>query len=285
MIVFSLISPVFLSPTNLFNVLKQISLTGILAIGMTMVIITGGIDLSVGSIIALVTVLVAGNLEHGIFVAILIGLAAGVGIGILNGLGITYGKIQPFIMTLGTMSVASGLAFMYSGGLPISVTDKNFLQLGTGFIGKVPLPAVYFVILLVIAGIILRFTTFGRYIYSIGSNEEAARLSGVNVTKYKIAVYAISGLMAAISGIIFTAQMGIGTAVAGKGYELTAVAATVVGGASLFGGTGSMWTTFLGAAIIGSMSNIMNLNGVNPFIQTFLTGIIIIVAVLMKRNS
>ena len=285
MCVFSTMSPVFLKSTNLLNVLRQISITGILAIGMTFVIITGGVDLSVGSIIAIVTVIVADNQEYGVFVSLLLGLATGVVMGLLNGIGIAYGKIQPFIMTLGTMSIGSGLAFIYSKGLPISVTKNSFLEIGNGFIGSVPLPVVYFIVLLVGAGLLLKFTTFGRYIYSMGSNEEATRLSGVDVKKYKMLVYVVSGVLAAIGGIIYTSQLGIGTALAGKGYELNAIAATVVGGASLAGGSGTMWGTFIGAAIIGSLGNIMNLTGVNPFIQTFLTGVIIILAVLIKRGK
>lgn len=285
MIVFSIISPNFLSTTNILNVLRQISITGILAIGLTYVIITSGIDLSVGSTIALVTVLVAGNLEHGILVSILIGIAAGIGVGLVNGIGVAFGRIPPFVMTLGTMSMASGLAFIYSKGLPIRVSDPSFLQIGNGYLGVIPLPVVYFLIIILISHFILKNMRFGRYIYSIGSNEEATRLSGVNIKKNLIMVYVISGFLASIGGVIYTSQLGIGTALAGQGYELTAIAAAVVGGASLYGGSGTMWGTFLGAAIIGAMGNIMNLTGVSPFVQTFLTGVIIVLAVFIKQNK
>jgi ribose/xylose/arabinose/galactoside ABC-type transport system permease subunit len=285
MVIFSIISPNFSSPTNILNVLRQISITGILAIGLTFVIITSGIDLSVGSIIALVTVLVAGTQDLGIVLSILIGLGAGIAAGLVNGIGIAYGKVPPFVMTLGTMSMASGLAFMYSNGLPIRVNNPSFLQIGNGYLGKIPLPAVYFLIIILVSHFILKNTKFGRYIYSIGSNEEATRLSGVNIKKNLVMVYVISGLLAAVGGIIYTSQLGIGTAVAGQGYELTAIAAAVVGGASLYGGSGTMWGTFLGAAIIGALGNIMNLTGVSPFVQTFLTGVIIVLAVLIKQNK
>ena len=283
MILFSIISPVFLKPTNILNVLRQISITGILAVGMTFVIITGGIDLSVGSTIALVTVLVAGTQHLGMVLSILIGLGAGLLVGLLNGIGIAYGKLQAFIMTLGSTSIAVGLAFIYSNGLPIMV-GGSFLTIGNGFIGKIPLPVIYFAFILIVSHLVLRYTTFGRYVYSMGSNEEATRLSGVNVKKHKLIVYVISGLLASVSGIIYTSQLGIGTAIAGKGYELPAIAAVIVGGASLSGGVGTMGGTFLGAAIIGTLGNIMNLTGVNPFIQTFLTGVIIILAVLIRRD-
>lgn len=282
-ILFTAISPVFLKPTNILNVLRQISITGILAVGMTFVIITGGIDLSVGAIIALVTVLVAGTQHFGMIPSIFIGLGTGLGIGLLNGIGVAYGRLQAFIMTLGTTSIATGLAFIYSKGLPIMVNGP-FINIGNGSVGKVPLPVIYFAVILIAGHMILRYTTFGRYVYSMGSNEEATRLSGVDVSKHKLIVYAISGLLAAVAGIIYTSQLGIGTAIAGKGYELNAIAAVVVGGASLFGGVGTMGGTFLGAAIIGALGNIMNLTGVNPFIQTFLTGVIIILAVLIRRK-
>lgn len=285
MIAFALISPNFLSTTNILNVLRQISITGILAIGLTFVIITSGIDLSVGSIIALVTVVVAGSQEHGILLAILIGLGVGIAVGLVNGVGVAYGKVPPFVMTLGTMSMASGLAFIYSQGLPIRVKDAAFLEIGNGYLGKIPLPAVYFLVIILISHFVLKHMKFGRYIYSIGSNEEATRLSGVNIKNNIVMVYVISGLLAGVGGIIYTSQLGIGTALAGQGYELTAIAAAVVGGASLYGGAGTMWGTFLGAAIIGALGNIMNLTGVSPFVQTFLTGVIIVLAVLIKQNK
>ncbi|MCC8179426.1 MAG: ABC transporter permease [Planctomycetes bacterium] len=279
------LSPNFLRRSNLFNILRQISIMGILSIGMTCVIISGGIDLSVAAIIALVTVLTADAIRNfGIAAAIVIALATGLLCGLLNGLGVTKGRMPPFIMTLGSTSMLSGLAFIYSKGTPIMI-DGPFLDIGNNFLFRIiPLPAVYFIAILVIMALVLNFTVFGRYIYSIGSNREATRLSGVNVDWVLIKVYMISGLLAAVSGIIYSSQLGIGQPIAGVGYELKAITAVIVGGASMNGGVGNMFGTFLGAAIIGILGNIMNLTGVNPFVQTFLTGVILILAVLIRKD-
>jgi len=285
-VLFSMLSPVFLTAKNFINILRQVSITGILATGMTYVIITGGIDLSVGAIIALVTVLSAGTLNAtgSIALALLAGLGAGTGMGILNGVGVAYGKMPAFIMTLGSTSIASGLAFIYSQGLPQMVKGP-FLQIGNGSVGPVPYPVIYFLLIILAGHFVLRDTVFGRSVYSLGSNREATRLTGINVRKYTFFVYVISGFLAAIAGIIYTSQLGIGTAIAGSGYELNAIAATIVGGAAVNGGSGTLWGTFLGAVIIGTLGNIMNLTAVNPFIQTFLTGIIIILAVLIRKKK
>lgn len=282
----ALLSPTFLKITNLLNVLRQISIMGILSIGMTFVIVSGGIDLSVGSIIAVVAVITADVVKlYGILPAICIALLVGAVIGLINGWGVTFGKMQPFIMTLGMMSMASGLAYIYSNGEMIMIKG-DFLTIGNGFLFNViPLPAVYFVVLIVITSFIIKYTVFGRYVYSIGSNKEATRLSGVNVNKEIILVYILSGVLAAIAGIVYASQMGIGTPVAGQGYETKAITAAIVGGASMSGGKGSLFGTFLGASIIGILSNIMNLTGVNPFIQLFLTGFILVLAVLIRKDS
>ncbi len=279
------LSPDFLRRSNLFNILRQISIMGILSVGMTCVIISGGIDLSVAAIIALVTVLTADAIRNfGIATAILTALVTGLLCGLLNGLGVTKGRMPPFIMTLGSTSMLSGLAFIYSKGTPIMI-DGPFLDIGNNFLFKViPLPAVYFIAILIVMALVLNFTVFGRYIYSIGSNREATRLSGVNVDWVLIKVYMISGLLAAVSGIIYSSQLGIGQPIAGVGYELKAITAVIVGGASMNGGVGTMFGTFLGAAIIGILGNIMNLTGVNPFVQTFLTGVILILAVLIRKD-
>lgn len=286
MVLFSMISPVFFSAKNILNVLRQIAITGILSTGMTFVIITGGIDLSVGAIIALVTVLTAGTLNAtgSILLALLVGLLSGTAIGLLNGLGVAFGKMPPFIMTLGATSIASGLAFIYSQGLPIMIKGP-FLKLGNGSFGAVPYPVIYFAVILAVGYFLLKNTIFGRHVYAIGSNQEATRLTGVNIKTNKMMVYVISGFLAGVAGIIYTSQLGIGTAIAGSGYELNAIAAVIVGGASVNGGSGSLMGTFLGAVIIGALGNIMNLTSVNPFIQTFLTGIIIILAVLVRKKK
>ncbi len=285
-VVATILEPRFLTPTNILNVIRQVSIFGILAIGQTFMILTAGIDLSVGSVLALVVVIVAQVLpDYGIVAAILVGLAVGALMGTINGLGVTVGKVQPFVMTLGMLGIARGLAFIFTGGMPIPVLDKNFLFIGNGYLLGVPVPAIIFVVFVLLAAFILRYTPFGRYVYAIGSNEEAARLSGVNVRLYKTLVYTLGGLMSGLAGILYASQLAVGPPIAGEGYELDSIAAVVVGGTSLFGGDGGMFGTFLGAAIIGSMANILNLTGVSPFVQKLAKGLLIIAAVMIKARG
>jgi len=282
----SLLSDRFFSQTNIMNVIRQTAIVGVLAIGMTFVILTAGIDLSVGSTLALVVVLVASVLQTGsTWLGLLVGLLVGTAVGVVNGLGVTRGRIPPFVMTLGVAGVARGLAFLYTGGTPIPVLKQDFLVLGTGYLGPVPIPSIVFILLIVAAAVALRFTPFGRYVYAIGSNEEAARLSGINVPLYKVLVYALCGAMAAVAGILYAAQLAVGPPVAGQGYELDAIAAVVVGGASLMGGQGSIWGTLLGALIIGMLANILNLMGVSPFVQPLAKGALIIIAVWVSGRA
>jgi len=282
----SLLSDRFFSQTNIMNVIRQTAIVGVLAIGMTFVILTAGIDLSVGSTLALVVVLVASVLQTGsTWLGLLVGLLVGTAVGVVNGLGVTRGRIPPFVMTLGVAGVARGLAFLYTGGTPIPVLKQDFLVLGTGYLGPVPIPSIVFVLLIVAAAVALRFTPFGRYVYAIGSNEEAARLSGINVPLYKVLVYALCGATAAVAGILYAAQLAVGPPVAGQGYELDAIAAVVVGGASLMGGQGSIWGTLLGALIISMLANILNLMGVSPFVQPLAKGALIIIAVWVSGRA
>lgn len=282
----SLLSDRFFSQTNIMNVIRQTAIVGVLAIGMTFVILTAGIDLSVGSMLALVVVLVASVLQTGsTWLGLLVGLLVGTAVGVVNGLGVTRGRIPPFVMTLGVAGVARGLAFLYTGGTPIPVLKQDFLVLGTGYLGPVPIPSIVFVLLIVAAAVALRFTPFGRYVYAIGSNEEAARLSGINVPLYKVLVYALCGATAAVAGILYAAQLAVGPPVAGQGYELDAIAAVVVGGASLMGGQGSIWGTLLGALIISMLANILNLMGVSPFVQPLAKGALIIIAVWVSGRA
>lgn len=285
-IVATILSPRFLTSVNLLNVARQISIFGIIAIGQTFVILTGGIDLSVGSILALVVVLVGGILpDYGILAAILVGLTVGAILGTINGLGITVGNVQPFVMTLGMLGIARGIAYIYTGGMPIPVLDKSFLFIGNGYFLGVPVPAIIFIVLVLLAAFLLRYTVFGRYVYSIGSNAEAARLSGINVGLNKTLVYTLCGLTCGVAGILYASQLAVAPPIAGEGYELDAIAAVVVGGASMNGGEGGMFGTFLGAAIIGSLSNILNLTGVSPFVQRFAKGLLIIAAVIIKARG
>ncbi len=274
-------SPRFLSAVNLTNVLRQTSIVGVLAIGMTFVILTAGIDLSVGATLALSVVLLGGIFENSgsLLLALLACMAAGTAVGLGNGLGVTFGRVQPFVMTLGMLGIARSLAFLYTGGQPIPILHNGFLKFGIGYVGGIPIPSIVFLLLLLVAFFVLRYTPFGRSVYAIGSNQEAARLSGIPVDRVKILVYVISGATAGIAAILYGAQFAAAAPIAGEGYELDAIAAVVVGGTSLFGGQGGVIGTFIGALIIGVLSNILNLTGVSPFAQPLAKGALIIVAV------
>jgi ribose/xylose/arabinose/galactoside ABC-type transport system permease subunit len=286
LIVSTIVSDRFLTPPNLLNVMRQISIVGILAIGMTFVILTAGIDLSVGSMLAVVAVTTAGTLEsYGTLPAVGNALMVGAMLGAVNGVGVTVGGVQPFIMTLGMLAFARGLAFIYTGGNPVPATDPTFLSIGNGRIYGVPTPAIILLTLMALAYFVLNRTTFGRSVYAVGSNEEAARLSGVPVRLVKSAVYVISGLTAGVAGLLYASQLGVGTPIAGEAFELDAIAATVVGGTSLFGGQGGIAGTFVGAAILGVLSNILNLAGVNPFVQRLFRGALIVFAVMIQRKD
>ena len=237
----SFLSPRFLTVPNLLNVLRQVSIVGILATGMTFVILTRGIDLSVGSILGIAVVLFAGSMDsRGMAVAIPLGLGAAALAGLVNGIGIAYAGLPAFIMTLGMLSFVRGLAFIKTGGTPVPIISEDFYALGNGYLVGIPIPALILLAALIVSSFILGLTPFGRSVYAIGSNEEAARLSGVPVRLYKTIVYVISGLMSGLAGLVYASQLSIGTPIAGQGYELDAIAAVVVGGTSLFGGKGSL---------------------------------------------
>lgn len=282
----SFLSPRFLTLPNILNVLRQVSIVGILAIGMTFVILTRGIDLSVGSTLGIAVVTFAGFVDsHGMAVAIPLGfLAAGL-TGLINGLGVAYARIPAFIMTLGILSFVRGLAFIYTGGTPIPILSDNFYNLGNGRLLGIPVPVYILLALLIVSAVVLRLTAFGRSVYAIGSNEEAAKLSGVPVRFYVTLVYIISGLTSGLAGLVYASQLSIGTPIAGQGYELDAIASVVVGGTSLFGGKGSVLGTFIGTLIIGVLANILNLTGVDPFVQQLFKGGLIIIAVFIMSRS
>lgn len=277
------ISDAFLSPFNLVNVFRQVALYGIVSIGLTFVILTAGIDLSVGSIVAVVSVLTATMLNSGtpIPLVILAALAIGVAFGLVNGLGITLFQIPPFIMTLGAMVMLRGLALTLSDGRPIDVKTAaaEFGWIGRGSAAGLPVPVWVFLVVAAISFFILRYTAFGRNIYAVGSNAEAARLSGINVSAVKIGVYTISGLLAGLTALIFVSRLTVGEPTAGTGLELEAIAISVIGGASLFGGVGGVVGTTVGACILAVLANMMNLAGISPFTQQIVKGAIIIVAV------
>lgn len=284
-IILSIVSPTFLRPANLLNVVRQTSIHGIMAVGMTFVILTAGIDLSVGSVLALTGVLCA-SFEHNNLPLLLIlpvTLLIGSAIGLMNGLVITKGKVTPFVVTLGMMSITRGLAHIYTNGQPISSFGKSFRYIGAGNILDIPIPIIIFLLTVVIAAIILKHTRLGRYTYAIGGNEEAVRLSGINVDRYKAIAYIICGMTAALSAIVLTSRLNAGESIAGTGYELDVIASVVIGGTSLMGGRGGVWGTLIGALIIGTINNGMNLLGISSYYQLVVKGAIIVGAVLLDR--
>ncbi len=276
-------SPHFLTTANLLNVVEQSTLIGIIAVGMTFVILTAGIDLSVGSIVALAGVAMGTAFRAGLpmFAAALTGLAVGLACGLANGGFITLGRLPPFIATLGMMSIARGGALMLSDGRSISGYPDGFRALATGDLLGIPLPVVIMLVIYGIAHFVLTRTTLGRYTYAIGGNEEAAELSGIRVRFYKSAVYGIAGLLSAVTSILLVARLDSAQPIAGIMYELDAIAAVVIGGTSLLGGSGSVLGTLIGALIMGVLRNGLNLLGVSSYLQQDAIGGVIIVAVLM----
>jgi len=274
----------FLTLKNVFNVLRQISSNLFLACGMTMVIILGGIDLSVGSVIALSGCIAAGavsryNLPLG--VAIIMGLLVGLIIGMFNGLVISKTTIPAFIVTLATMNIAKGLAYVYTGGSPVRVVTKEWQFLGAGYVGIVPTPVIILIIVLIVTSLIMNRTKMGRYIYAVGGNSMAARFSGIEVAKVKFFVHAYSGLMAGLAGVVLASRMYSGQPTAGEGAEMDAIAAVVVGGTSMSGGFGKIGGTIIGGLIIGVLNNGLNLLNVNSFWQYVVKGTVILLAVFI----
>lgn len=272
----------FLSSQNIFNVLRQLSTNLILACGMTMVIILGGIDLSVGSIIALTSCVSAAMVaRHNlpIPVALLIGIAVGVLVGGANGLVISRTSIPAFIVTLATMNIAKGLAYVYTGGSPVRVISSEWQFIGAGYIGPIPVPVIILLIVVFITWFLMNRTKFGRHLYAVGDNPQAARYSGIDIQSVKFKTHLYSGIMAAIAGIILASRMYSGQPTAGDGAEMDAIAATVVGGTSMAGGYGRIGGTVIGALIIGILNNGLNLMGVNSFWQYVVKGAVILLAV------
>lgn len=285
--ILSVLSPRFLTYSNLFNVLRQTSLNAIIAVGMTFVILTGGIDLSVGSILAFSSA-IAANMAHNntsAAVAILTGLVVGALLGLTNGLIVTQGNVPPFIATLAMMTMARGATLVYSNGQPITGLGDGFYLIGNGYLGQIPIPVIITIGALLVAYYILSQTRTGRYIYAVGSNESAAKLTGINTKLVKTLVYAISGFTAALSGIIIASRLNSAPPTAGSGAELDAIAAVVLGGTSLAGGEGHIAGTFIGALIIGVLNNGLNLLNVSSYYQQFAKGVVILIAVLLDRRK
>ncbi|OCA85915.1 ribose ABC transporter permease [Bacillus sp. FJAT-27225] len=285
----SVLNPSFLEPLNILNLLRQVAINALIAFGMTFVILTGGIDLSVGAILALSSALTAGMIVSGVdpIFAIVIGCVLGAVMGTVNGLLITKGKMAPFIATLATMTIFRGLTLVYTDGNPITGLGDNYLfQLfGRGYFLGIPVPAITMIVTFVLLYILLHKTPFGRKTYAIGGNEKAALISGIKVPNVKVMVYALSGLMAALAGAILTSRLNSAQPTAGTSYELDAIAAVVLGGTSLSGGKGRIVGTLIGALIIGTLNNGLNLLGVSSFYQMVVKGIVIAIAVLLDRKK
>jgi ribose transport system permease protein len=277
------LTPFFLTVANLLNVAQQTAINAIIAVGMTFVIISAGIDLSVGSILAFAGVVMATGLHAGWppVLAVAAGLMAGAVCGLVNGLLIAWGRLPPFIATLGMMSVARGGALLATAGRPISGFSPSFRWIANGTVAGVPAPVVLMALVCAVAYFILGGTKFGRYVFAIGGNEEAALLSGVPVRPYKVAIYAVGGGLAALAAVVLTARLNSAQPIAGMNYELDAIAATVIGGTSLLGGEGSVLGTLIGALIMGVLRNGLNLLGVSSFVQQVVIGAVIIAAVLL----
>ncbi len=291
-IIVSFLSNRFLTLGNASNVLRQSSINAILSVGMTFVILTGGIDLSVGSIFAFSGAITAFLVSIGqnFFLSIIAGLVVGTVIGLVNGFFIAKAKLQPFIVTLVMMTIFRGATLVFTDGKPINVGyEKNaeiFSKFGNGYLFElVPIPIVVMIIVVAIAYFILNKTTVGRYVYAIGGNEDATKLSGINVTKVKLFVYGASGLLSALAGIIITARLGSAQPTAGEGYELDAIAAVVLGGTSLSGGVGTVLGTIVGVLIIGILNNALNLLNVTSYYQLLAKGLVILIAVLLDRKE
>jgi len=284
-VVFACSSPIFLTTHNLINILQQSSINACVALGMTLVIVAGGIDLSVGPTAAISAVVTATALHAGvpIPVALAIGLALGLACGFVNGALVAFAGLQPFIVTLGTLSLYRAIALIFTGGNPIIGLDRSFRAIFNGSIGPLPVPVVIAGVAGAIAWFVLRKTPLGEYILAVGGNEEAARIAGVPIARTKIATYMISGGITSIAAMILIGRLGAAEPVLGNLWELDAIAAAAIGGASLMGGKGSVVGTLLGAIVLGEMRNGLTLLNVQAFYQLLATGIIIIVAMLVDR--
>ena len=294
----SLLSDRFLTPDNGWNILRQISVNLCLSIGMTLVILSGGIDLSCGAILALAGAVAAGLLKHGLAIpgtdlllqftvsgAILAGLVVGGAAGWANGFAITRFSLPPFVATLGMFSIARGLTMLWTGGFPITGLGDSFGHLGTGAFLGMPMPVWIMLAFTAVFVVVTKRTRFGRHLYAVGGNERAARLTGLNVGRIKLAVYTLAGALAGVAGLIVTARLDSAQPNAGLGYELDSIAAVVIGGTSLSGGRGSVWGTVLGCLIIGVLNNGLFLLNVSPFWQQVIKGLVILLAVALDKMN
>ena len=279
----------FAKPANLVNILKQASINGILATGMMFVIISGGIDLSVGSIVALTGVIAATFAhpgEYPLIVPIILSVVIGAAVGLLNGVSVAYGNIPPFIVTLGTMTIVRGVALIAAKGQPVFDVTKLFEGIAGGFVfNTIPHLVVYFVVITLVCAFIITRTVFGRRVYAVGGNETAARVSGINVDWIKIAVYTLSGFLAGIAGLLLASRLVSGNPTAGQAYELDAIAAVIIGGVSMSGGAGKWYGTVIGALLIAVIGNGLDILNVSSHFQLIIKGSIIIIAVLLDMKG
>jgi ribose transport system permease protein len=286
LVVSAIVSDVFFTTTNLFNLVRQVTPVGIISMGMLLVILTGGIDLSVGSIVAMVGVLCAlFTRTMPLPLVIIASLACGLIVGSISGYLVSIHKMAPFIATLALMSIVRGLGFIFSKGAPVLVAENAsaLTDFGSGNSLGIPNPSLILLFIFAVTAVFLRYNVFGRVIIAIGSNEEAVRLSGIQVSFYKFSVYVISGGLSALAGLITTARTAVGSPVMGMGMELDVIATVVIGGASLSGGKGSAFNTLLGVLILGMIGNIMNLMIIPAYSQQVIKGLIIIFAMLLQR--
>jgi ribose transport system permease protein len=277
----------FPTPENLLNVLRQNSMLGLIALGMTFVILTGGIDLSVGSLLAIAGVLAANVANHGSLAALVVGVGAAALLGLINGVVIAKARIQPFITTLAMMIAARGLALAATGEQSVRVDrlSEGFTWLGRGHLGPVPVPVVVLFLGFGLGWLVLGHTRFGRHVYALGDNEEAARLMGLNVSSVTIGVYTVSGALAGLAGVMLASRLGAGQPVAGTGWELDAIAAVVVGGTLLTGGQGGAGATLVGVLLLGVLFNLFNLEGtISPWWQWVLRGLFLLVVVVVQSR-
>ena len=289
--IMALINPRFATMGNLVTVLRQTSINAVIATGMTFAILTGGIDLSVGSVLGFCGAVAAYMVSSGssVGLTLITALLIGAVIGYINGSLITIGRLQPFIATLGTVTLLRGGILVFTQGRPIGLGSTSgseiFTYIGRGFAGPIPIPVIIMIAVFILAHYILRHTKIGRYIYATGSNEEATMYSGIKTDRVKRFVYSVSGMMAALAGILITARLGSAQPTAGVGYELDAIAAVVLGGTSMAGGIGTIAGTAIGALIIGVLNNALNLMQVSSYYQDVAKGIVILIAVLLDRKQ
>ncbi|MBN1067750.1 ribose ABC transporter permease [Clostridium sp. ZS1] len=285
--IITFVTPSFLTISNITNVFTQVSTNAIIAVGMTFVILTGGIDLSVGSTLAISGALAASIIKStgNVFLAVIVAALVGIAVGFVNGMLISKGKLQAFIVTLATMTIFRGLTLVFTNGTPISKLPEIFVKIGNGKIGFMPIPVIITIVIAIVAIYLLNKTRFGRYLYALGGNEDSARLSGINTDKIKTLAYVISGFASAIAGVIITSRIASASPNAGTGFELDAIAAVVIGGTSLAGGEGKISGTIIGALIIGILNNGLNLMNVSPFYQSIVKGLVILMAVLLDKKS